>query len=187
MTTPRTPDDVLRFWREAGPERWFKKDDGFDGAIRERFATTLEAAGRGELDRWAETPAGALALILVLDQFSRNLHRESARAFANDAKALELCAKVRREGWVDALLADGETESIAIFALMPLMHSEAIGDQEAGVAAMLRPEWSVNFDFAVLHRDIILRFGRFPHRNSVLGRHTSAAEREYLANGGFGG
>ena len=177
-----TSQDILDFWREAGPDRWFEKNDAFDAAIRERFAGTLEAARAGELDGWAETPDGLLALIVVLDQFPRNLYRDDARAFASDGEAARLARRARREGLIDDMVPD-----LALFALMPLMHSERIADQEECVAAMLRPEWAENFRFAKLHRDIIARFGRFPHRNDVLGRHTTPAERAYLDGGGFGG
>lgn len=177
-----TPQDVLRFWREAGPDAWFSKDDAFDAAIRERFAETVEAARAGKLDGWADTPEGLLALVIVLDQFPRNLFRDDARAFASDAKGAELARRAHAEGLVDAM-----PEDLAVFALMPLMHSEAIADQELCVRATLRPAWADNFRFAVVHRDVIARFGRFPHRNPVLGRHTTPAERAFLEGGGFGG
>lgn len=181
MTAP-APDDVLAFWREAGPDRWFTKDDGFDAAIRERFADTVEAARRGELDDWADTPAGLLALVIVLDQFPRNLYRDDARAFGSDETGAALARRAHREGLVEHMPAD-----LAVFALVPLMHSERIADQDLCVRATLRPAWADNFRFAVIHRDVIARFGRFPHRNPVLGRHTTPAERAFLEGGGFGG
>ena len=181
------PEDVIAFWREAGPEAWFKRSDDFDAAIRERFGETFERAAAGDLDGWSETAGGTLALTIVLDQFSRNLFRDDARAFEHDARGVALARRTLERGWVDELLADPQAQPVAVFALMPLMHSESIVDQHDGVAAMLRPAWKQNFDFAVLHRDIIARFARFPHRNPVLGRATTPAERHYLENGGFGG
>ena len=181
------PEDVITFWRESGPDAWFRKSDAFDAAIRERFEAMYDQAVGGEVDGWAENAKGTLALAIVIDQFSRNLFRDSARAFAHDARGIALARRTVERGWVEDLLADPATEPVAVFALMPFMHSESIVDQNDGVAAMLRPRWKQNFDFAVLHRDIIGRFARFPHRNSVLGRATTPAERDYLENGGFGG
>ena len=182
-----TADDIITFWRESGPDAWFTKDDAFDATIRERFEATWHAARRGELDDWAETPQGLLALVLVLDQFSRNLARDSAAAYESDDEGVRLACQALERGWIDDLMRDEATRPVAVFALMPFMHSESIVDQNAGVAAMLRPEWANNFDFAVVHRDIIARFGRFAHRNPVLGRRTTPAERDYLESGGFGG
>lgn len=181
------PDDVVSFWHEAGPDRWFKKDEAFDARIRERFARLYDAAARGELDGWADTPEGLLALVLVLDQFSRNLFRDDARAFRHDDRALALAHAAHERGWVERLLEREDTAPVAVFAIMPLMHSEGIADQELCVRLMLRPRWADNFGFAVVHRDVIRRFGRFPHRNPVLGRHTTPAERAFLDGGGFGG
>lgn len=180
--TDTKPQDVLDFWREGGPDRWFNKDEAFDTRIRERFADTVEAARRGELDGWADTPDGLLALVIVLDQFPRNLFRNDARAFASDEMGIALARRAHARGLVDAMPDD-----LAVFALMPLMHSERIADQDLCVAAMLRPAWADNHRFARVHREAIARFGRFPHRNAVLGRHTTPAERDYLENGGFGG
>ena len=182
-----TPDDVITFWREAGPDKWFKKSGAFDDAIRDRFGDAYAAARRGELDGWANGPRGALALVILLDQFSRNLEREAAAAFSHDEKALALARHAVAHGWIEDLLADEETRPVAVFALMPYMHSESIVAQQEGVRLMLRPDWKENFDFAVLHRDIIARFGRFPHRNAVLARWTTPAERAFLEAGGFSG
>ena len=128
-----------------------------------------------------------LALVLVLDQFSRNLHRDGAAAFATDERSLALAYRAIERGWVENLLADEETRDVAVFVLMPLMHSESIVDQERCVREMLRPRWAENFRFAVVHRDVIARFARFPHRNAALGRRTTPAERGFLEAGGFGG
>ena len=176
------PDDVISFWREAGPEKWFKKSDAFDEAIRERFGATWDEARTGRLDGWAGTAEGRLALILVLDQFPRNMFRESAKAFATDETALRQTYRAIGADEIEAMPPD-----LAVFALMPLMHSESIVDQDACVREMLVPRWEENFRFAVVHRDVIRRFGRFPHRNPVLGRATTPAERAFLDMGGFGG
>ncbi|MCF1504361.1 DUF924 family protein [Afifella sp. H1R] len=176
------PHDVIAFWREAGPEKWFKKSDAFDREIDERFGALHEAASKGALEDWAETPNGALALILLLDQFSRNLNRQRPEAFANDAAALRLARKALSEGYENQVPAD-----VAKFFVMPFMHSESLPDQDRCVALSHRLDKAGTLSFALEHRDIIRRFGRFPHRNAVLGRHTSPAERRFLKEGGFSG
>ena len=181
------PDDIITFWREAGPEAWFKKSDAFDATIRNRFGEAYEEAAAGGFGEWEDDARGTLALVILLDQFSRNLKRDDAAAFATDARSLALSYRAIERGWVEELLADEATREIAVFALMPLMHSESIVDQNEGVARMLRPEWEGNFKFAVVHRDVIARFARFPHRNAVLGRRTTPAEQAFLDAGGFGG
>ena len=174
--------DILDFWREAGPDKWFTKDERFDAAIRERFADTVEEARAGKLDGWADTPDGLLALIIVLDQFPRNLFRDDPRAFASDERGAELARRAERDGWVERMPDD-----IAAFALMPLMHSEELSDQDLCVEAMRRHGFEANVPHAEEHRDIIARFGRFPHRNEVLGRKTTEEERAFLESGGFAG
>ena len=174
--------DILDFWREAGPEKWFTKDDVFDAAIRERFASTVEDARAGKLDSWAGTPDGLLALVIVLDQFPRNLYRDDPRAFASDARGAELARQAEREGWIEKMPQD-----MAAFALMPLMHSEDMADQDLCVEAMKRHGFEANVPHAEEHRDIIAHFGRFPHRNEVLGRETTDDERVFLEAGGFAG
>jgi uncharacterized protein (DUF924 family) len=182
MTSGQTelaPGDVLTFWQEAGTEKWFAGGDAFDAEIRERFDGLVEKVASGDLDHWADTPDGALALILVLDQFSRNLFRGSDRSFSQDGKALALAK---------AAIARGDDAKVAgelrVFFSMPLEHSEALSDQRASVVLChaLSPQY---LHYARLHEDVISRFGRFPHRNDVLGRHTSPAERAFLDGGGF--
>lgn len=176
-----TPAEIIAFWTAAGPDKWYKKDAGFDAAIRERFLATHEAAKAGLLDAWAETPEGALALVIVLDQFPRNIFRDDPRAFAADAKALAT---------TDAAIARGFDLKIEPplrqFFYLPLMHSEHLADQERCVAAFAggAPE---NRKFAEVHRDVIARFRRFPHRNAVLGRTTTPEEQAFLDEGGFAG
>lgn len=176
------PQDVLKFWREAGPEKWFKKDDAFDAEIADRFMPLYDRACRSELDDWAKEPDAATALILLFDQFSRNLYRNDARAFAQDGR----CVRI-----VHDMMASGAgrkvPEDIAPFIYMPLMHSENLDDQQKCIDEMERLEKPDNVKFAKIHYDIIAKFGRFPHRNAVLGRVTTPDEEKFLADGGFSG
>lgn len=176
------PAAVLSFWREAGADRWFKKDDGFDEAVRSRFAATYRAAAAGKLDRWAEAAEGALALLIVLDQFPRNMFRHSAEAYACDRRARQIA---------DAAIAAGLDRKVPsdqrIFFYLPFMHSETLADQERCVALVRAAGLTENLAYAEEHADIIRRFGRFPHRNAVLGRATTAAEQAFLDGGGFAG
>ena len=175
------PQTIVDFWRDLGPERWFARDDELDATIAQRFGDVYERAATGELDGWAEEPNGALALVLILDQFPRNMFRGTPRAFETDAKALQLAK---------AALARGDHyhvgEDVNQFFALPLMHSEVLADQEDCVRWMqeIGPE---NVPYAEEHRDIIARFGRFPHRNAILGRETTAEEQAFLAAGGFSG
>lgn len=176
------PIDVVGFWRLAGPQKWFAKNRAFDQAIALRFEPAHFAAARGEHDDWIATPEGALALLLLLDQFPRNLFRNSAHAFATDGKALAIARHAIGEGF------DQEIESdLRPFVYMPLMHSEALSDQDACVVLFEALGAKTNLDFAVLHRDIIARFGRFPHRNAMMGRTTTPEEQAFLDEGGFAG
>jgi uncharacterized protein (DUF924 family) len=173
--------DVLAFWREAGPAKWFKKDPAFDAEFRERFLTGHEAAARGELDDWSATADGTLALLILLDQFPRNAFRGTERMFGTDAKALEIARGAIASGidqQVDAQLRN--------FFYLPLMHSESPTDQQQAVA-LTEPLGADAHRFALLHQEIIERFGRFPHRNAVLGRATTPAEQAFLDGGGFAG
>ena len=176
------PQTIVDFWREAGPKKWFIKDEAFDEAIRSRFGDVYEQAASGRLDSWAETPTGALAMIILLDQFPRNLFRGSPQAFATDAKALEIAGIALSRG-------DHETvaEDVNQFLAMPMMHSERLEDQETCLEWMRRIGEKGNVKAAKEHRDIIARFGRFPHRNAILGRDTSDEEAAFLAGGGFSG
>jgi uncharacterized protein (DUF924 family) len=185
-----TPEDVLAFWFADGPDAmravWFERDAAFDGACRQRFSGTLHDARRGFLDLWADTPQGALALCIVLDQFSRNLFRDGAEAFASDAKARAVSRQAIAQGF------DGQlTPAERVFLFLPLEHSEDPRDQDelvrlfetlADVPGMAGPESVI--DYAHRHRDVIRLFGRFPHRNAVLGRVSTAAEKAYLAQSG---
>ena len=186
-TTPATaiarPHEVADFWAGAGPERWWKKDDAFDAQIARRFAATQRAAAAGTLDAWEEgTPDEALALVIVLDQFSRNLHRGSWRAFAQDAKSIALVHRLMARG-ADRRMRD----DIGLFVYLPLMHSETLADQAICLREMERLGLEENAKFARIHLEAVERFGRFPHRNAVLGRVSTPAEIAYLAEGGFAG
>ena len=174
--------DVLDFWLDAGAKKWFAKDDAFDEAIRTKFSKAHRDASRGKFSAWEKEPLPALALLLLTDQFPRNLFRDSAHAFATDAMALNIAKRALRSGF------DGYCQvDLKQFFYMPLMHSEDISDQEYCIALCLQSGESENVKYARIHRDIIARFGRFPHRNAVLGRHTTAEEQAFLDDGGFAG
>jgi len=175
------PEDVVAFWSGAGPEKWFRKDGEFDNQISERFGEIHAQAAAGRLRDWEATPEGALALILLLDQFSRNIHRGTRDAFAQD----ELASAVARRA-LDAGFDSAIDPELRYFFYMPLMHSEAIGDQERSVLAFhaVAPQ---NLSYAREHERIIRRFGRFPHRNLILGRHMTPAEKAFMEGGGFAG
>jgi uncharacterized protein (DUF924 family) len=176
-----SPTDVITFWREAGPSRWFRKDDDFDRRFRERFETAHDAAAAGRLADWAGTADGALALLILLDQFPRNAYRDTPRMFATDPQAVAIA---------DAALCDGfDTRvdpALRAFFCMPFMHSERLADQQRCVA-LATPLGAQTLRFALIHLEIIERFGRFPHRNALLGRTTTAAEQQFLDEGGFSG
>ncbi|MBL8553882.1 MAG: DUF924 family protein [Phenylobacterium sp.] len=177
-----TPNDILGFWRGAGPAKWYAKSAKFDDAIRLRFEPVHHRAARGQYDDWALTPEGALALLILLDQFPRNLYRESAHAWATDPKARAIARVAAEKGWhreVDAELRQ--------FMLLPFEHSEDLADQEYGLELARDLGDPDMLKWHEIHRDIIARFGRFPHRNPALGRTTTAEEQAFLDDGGFSG
>ncbi len=182
MSLPSAANDVIAFWREAGEAKWFDKDDAFDAAIRARFLPLCELAARGELRAWEATPDGALALVIMLDQFPRNLYRGTPRAYATDEAALGVADRALARGF-DAS-CDGE---LAFFLHLPFMHAEDLARQERGVVFFERLGLADNLRAAREHRDIIARFGRFPHRNAILGRETTPEEQRYLEEDGFKG
>jgi len=170
------PQPILHFWfTELTPKQHFAKDAALDEAIRTRFGATLEAAARCELFGWRATPEGRLAEVLVLDQFSRNVYRDTPRAFAQDALALALAQE---------LVASGQDRSLPLaqrsFAYMPYMHSESALIHEQVVALFSQPGLEDNLRFEHAHKAIIDRFGRYPHRNLVLGRTSTAEEVVFL-------
>ena len=178
---PPTALSVVEFWRDAGPSHWFAKDKDFDRRFRERLLATHEAAARGDLDGWLRTPTGALALIILLDQFPRNAFRGTPRMYATDFKARAAAAVAIEAGHDHAVSKD-----LRLFVYLPFGHSEDPADQERSVTlaqALGEPDLS----HARRHRDIIRRFGRFPHRNPILGRSMTADEQRYLDDGGYAG
>lgn len=176
-----TPQDVVAFWREAGPTRWFQKDEAFDRLFRERFLAAHEAAAAGALAGWQDSADGMLALLILLDQFPRNAFRGSPRMFATDAQALDLAHRAIAAG----LDLDVE-ESLRAFMYLPLEHAESLPEQERAVE-LTRSLDADTHRWAVVHRDIIASFGRFPHRNALLGRSTTPEEQRFLDDGGFAG
>ena len=183
MTAVRSAADVLAFWRAAGPEKWFNKSDDFDSAIRDDFLATYEAAAAGRLSDWQDTPEGALALVIVLDQFPRNMFRGDARSWATDPMALEVANQALAAGFDGKVARD-----LRPFFYLPLMHSEDLTDQQRCVELYRKLGDDENgLKYAEIHAEIIQRFGRFPHRNPVLGRTTTAEEQMFLDDGGFSG
>ncbi len=173
--------DVIDFWEHAGPELWFAKDPDFDRRFRERFLPAHEAAARGELMHWQGTPEGAFALVILLDQFPRNAFRDTPRMYDTDAMARKVASVAFAAGY-DRVIP----QELRKFLVLPFAHSEDLADQERSVALARRigPE---DLERAQHHRDIVRRFGRFPHRNRILGRETTAEEQAYLAEGGYQG
>jgi uncharacterized protein (DUF924 family) len=172
---------VVDFWRDSGPGRWFAKEPDFDRQFRERFLSWHEAAARGELAHWQAWDTGALALVLLLDQFPRNAFRGTPRMYATDAMARDVAA-----GAIDAGHDRAVETELQLFFYLPFAHSEALADQERSVA-LARRLGQPHLAHAEGHRDIVLRFGRFPHRNPILGRPTTPEEQRFLDDGGFAG
>ena len=180
------PDQIVSFWTRAGPSLWFAKSDAFDAALRSQFEASHHAAARGEYAAWEGNPEGALALLILLDQIPRNIYRGSAHAFATDplARNVATVAVARRfDRGVDGALRP--------FFYLPFEHSEALEDQDRALAAFTEAANETgdqdSLKWAIQHRDIIVRFGRFPHRNAALGRPTTPVEAAFLASGGFAG
>jgi uncharacterized protein (DUF924 family) len=177
----QTPSEIVRFWRDAGPDRWFAKDDAFDARFRAHCLPLYEAAARGELRAWQSDPESVLALVLLLDQFPRNCFRGTARMFATDAAARAVATAAMDAGHDHAVAAE-----LRVFFYLPYEHSEDLADQDRSVA-LAAPLSAEYLSYAKLHRDVIRRFGRFPHRNAILGRETTAEEQRFLDEGGFAG
>ncbi|MDP9136928.1 MAG: DUF924 domain-containing protein [Pseudomonadota bacterium] len=177
-----TAEDIVRFWQLAGPARWFTRDAAFDGELAVRYREVLAQARSGLRDGWAASPEGALGLVIVLDQFSRNIHRGSPLAFAADSRALALASSVVAKGWHQVMPAP-----LAIWFLMPFEHAEDLDAQHRAVGLFQSLGLEEMVFYAKLHLDIIRRFGRFPHRNPILGRKSTPAELAFLAGGGFAG
>lgn len=174
--------DVVSFWKEAGPERWFNKNAAFDKEIRERFFDTYEAAAAGRLSDWEQSAQGALALLILLDQFPRNMFRGDARAFATDPLARAITAGAIIRGFDSQV-----PKELRSFFYLPFEHSEDLADQERCIALNKASGDADGLKWAEIHADIIRRFGRFPHRNAALGRTTTPEEQAFLDGGGFAG
>lgn len=179
-TKEPTAFDVLDFWWTAGPESWFQRSDDFDQSIKDRFLALYESAAGGELDAWDETPHGALALILLLDQFPRNMFRDSPRAFASDTLALDVARRALDAGFHRAFPNPAKA-----FFFLPFEHAEDMDAQEISVDLFRQHGSQETYLYALIHMDVIRRFGRFPHRNKVLGRHSTPDEVRFLDEGGF--
>jgi len=178
--TLASADSVLDFWfREITPKAWFQKSEVFDGEVAARFGDVLNAAVRGELWSWRTTAEGRLAEIIVIDQFSRNIHRGRPASFSNDAVALILAQTAVEQGADQAL--DPEARA---FLYMPYMHSESAVIHLEAVRLFSQPGLERNLDFELRHKAVIHQFGRFPHRNAILGRVSTPEEAEFLLTPG---
>ncbi|MFN3827104.1 MAG: DUF924 family protein [Micavibrio sp.] len=176
--------EILHFWfEESQPSQWFQKNGDFDNLIYDRFYPSYRLAAEGLCDSWQDDAEGALALCLVLDQFPRNMFRGMAESFATDAKALRVASLALHKGF-DHLLPPVKRR----FLYLPFEHSEALSDQDKAVVlfAAMKDEDPLGYDYALRHKSVIERFGRFPHRNAILGRQNTAEEDEYLAQPGSG-
>ena len=177
-----TAADVLAFWRQAGADRWYSRDDAFDAEISNRYLDLWRNAAAGELSTWEESDGGALALTIVLDQFPRNMFRGDPKTYASDAMARDVANRAIARG-ADLRVADDLRE----FFYLPFMHSEHLPDQLRCVDLFRKEGGADNLRYAEDHAAIIRRFGRFPHRNHILGRATTAEEQVFLDQGGFSG
>ena len=174
------PADILAFWRDAGPDRWYTRDDAFDAEVCRRFLSLWQRAAAGELSSWEKSDDGALALVIVLDQFPRNMFRGDIRTYASDRLAREVAHRAVDRG-VDARIDPALRE----FLYLPFMHSEHLGDQLRCIELSRAAGHTESLKWAEHHADIIRRFGRFPHRNHLLGRATTPEEQAFLDEGGF--
>lgn len=168
--------DILNFWfRELSPQDWFRKDPKLDQEIKDRFSGVLQKASRGGLESWRDNPEGRLAEIIVLDQFSRNIHRGSKKAFQNDELALSLAQEMVDKGLDQQLSQEKKS-----FVYMPYMHSEKLEVHEIAEKLFSSEGLEKNLDFEKKHKHILQKFGRYPHRNKILGRKSTPAEVEFL-------
>ena len=175
------PAEIVAFWSEAGPDRWFFKDEAFDAEFRGRFLDRHMAAARRQCDHWGDTAEGALALMILLDQLPRNCFRGTGHMYATDPLARHFARKA-----IDAGFDMQLDKEMRVFFYLPFEHSEDIEDQRFSVE-ITRERAEEYLKYAVDHLDIIERFGRFPHRNPMLGRQTTPEEQAFLDGGGFAG
>jgi len=180
--TDVAPASILAFWRDAGPNRWYTRNDDFDVEVCGRYLNLWQTAAAGELASWEETDDGALALVIVLDQFPRNMFRGHPGTYASDALARDVARRAIDRG-VDRRIDPHLRE----FLYLPFMHSEDLADQIRCIELSRQAGLAENLKWAEHHADIIRRFGRFPHRNDILGRITTPDEQAFLDNGGFPG
>lgn len=180
-----TPEDILAFWLdEVGESKWYAQDDALDAEITKRFKPAWEQAAEGAFSMWMTYPTGALAYLILTDQFSRNMFRGTSQAFATDSAALAVAKIAIAKEWDQKI-----DEPARQFFFLPLMHSECITDQERCVRLLLTrmpKTGAVNMLHAKAHRDVIRKFGRFPFRNEALDRRHTAPERAFLDSGGYG-
>lgn len=182
MSQTVKPEAVVDFWREAGPEKWFAKDDAFDADFRRRFEDAHFQAARREHDGWAESAYGALALMILLDQFPRNVWRNTGHAYATDPLALHFARAA-----VDAGHDRAVDEPLRRFFYLPFQHSEVMADQDRALALFQTMDREPDDRWAEHHHAVVARFGRFPHRNRALGRETTPEEQGFLDEDGFTG
>lgn len=175
-------EEIINFWRDAGPQRWFGKDQSFDDMCEIGFEDVSDKAVRGELDQWMQSASGALALMILLDQMPRNIHRGTPQAYAGDEHARKLADLAIGEGFDQQV-----DETLRPFFYMPFMHSESIDDQKRATELFQNLSGDNADKWAVHHRRIIEQFGRFPHRNAILGRESTPEEQAWLDKGGFQG
>ena len=175
------PEEIVTFWRDIGPKGWFEKNPKLDAEIRQRFLAVHEAAAEDRLTAWEQNAQGALALLILLDQFPRNMFRGDKRAFATDETARAVASRALLNGF------DGAMPEMRTFFYLPFEHSEDAADQERCVALYKAAGDADGLKWAELHADIIRKFGRFPHRNAALGRTTTPEEQAFLESGGFSG
>ncbi len=179
MMAATKPEDMLDFWREAGPKKWFAKDDLFDAACVRRFEVLWEAGAAGRLGAWEETAESALALVLLLDQVPRNMFRNTPRVYASDAQARGVAARAIAKGYDRAAGKD-----LRPFFYLPFSHSESMADQDRALALYAALDDAEQMKWARHHHGIVARFGRSPHRNAILGRASTPEEIAWLAEDG---
>jgi len=177
-----TDREIVDFWEAAGPAKWFAKDEAFDTEISERFGATYRAASDGRLDEWELAPRGSLALILLLDQFPRNMFRGSKDVYRTDAQAVLLAERAIERGHHEAY-----APPMRRFFFLPFQHAEDLAAQDRAVALSEKSGDADGVKWARHHRDIIARFGRFPHRNALLGRESTPEEAAFLKESDFRG
>ncbi|MGD8783225.1 MAG: DUF924 family protein [Thioalkalispiraceae bacterium] len=171
-------EDILDFWfSDEVAKRWFKSAPEFDNELRDKFESLYLDAKNGDYDHWLETPNGCLALVILFDQLPLNIYRGKQQSFATEARAREVANHAISQSFDEEM-----TEKQKIFIYMPFMHSENLADQDRSIELYEKAGLKENLRFARHHRELIKRFGRFPHRNRVLGRQSTQAEREYLAS-----